>query len=165
MHYSKLIRTTLSLIGLLASLPSNLVQAHGPDWEPDYVLEATATNITINCHSRYSVIVNGTSPGPTVYLKEGQTTWVRVWNRISDQNFTLVSIQSHSSKYLLRKSSTGMVLAKEQHLSPMEHHSSVNGLSHQINSSIMKLLPVLVMLGRTSTTRMLACRPLQHMEL
>ena len=165
MHYSKLIRTTLSVISLLASLPSNLVQAHDSDWEPDYVLEATVTNITINCHSRYSVIVNGTSPGPTLYLKEGQTTWVRVWNRIPDQNFTLVSIQSRSSKFLLKKSSTGMVSAKEQHLSLMEHHSSVNGLSHQMSSSIMKSLPALVMLGRTFITRMLVCRPLQHMEL
>lgn len=158
-------RTALSLLGLLASLPSNLVQAHDSNWEPDYVLEATATNITINCHSRYSVIVNGTSPGPTLYLKEGQTTWVRVWNRIPDQNFTLVSMQSHSLKHLLRKSSTGMVLAKEQHLSLMEPHLLVNGLLHQTSSSTMRLLPVSVMLGRTFITRMSACRLSQHMEL
>lgn len=65
---------------------------HGSDWEPEYVLVATAQNISINCESRYSVIFNGTSPGPTLHMKEGKTTWVRVWNRIPDNNVTVVSL-------------------------------------------------------------------------
>jgi FtsP/CotA-like multicopper oxidase with cupredoxin domain len=64
---------------------------HGPSWKPEYVLVATAENITINCQSRYSTVFNGTSPGPTIRLEEGRTTWVRVWNRIENENVTVVS--------------------------------------------------------------------------
>lgn len=60
------------------------------DHTPDYVLVATAENVTINCLSRYSVIFNGSLPGPPLYLKENQTTWVRVYNNIEDQNLTVV---------------------------------------------------------------------------
>ncbi|KAI1610679.1 L-ascorbate oxidase [Exophiala viscosa] len=58
-------------------------------YRPDYELVATAQNITINCQTRYSVIFNGTTPGPPLYMKENYTTWVRVWNRIQDQNLTV----------------------------------------------------------------------------
>lgn len=64
-------------------------------WAPDYVLSATAENITINCLSRYSVVFNGTSPGPPLTLKENHTTWVRVYNNIKDQNLTVVSCEYH----------------------------------------------------------------------
>lgn len=64
---------------------------HDQYWVPEYVLVATAQNVTINCHSRYSVVFNTTSPGPTLYLTEGKTTWVRVYNHIEDKNVTVVS--------------------------------------------------------------------------
>jgi len=67
-------------------------ERHDSDWQPEYVLVATAQNITINCESRYSVTFNQTSPGPALRLQEGKTTWVRVWNRIPDNNVTVVSI-------------------------------------------------------------------------
>lgn len=44
----------------------------------------------MNCEQRESVIFNGTMPGPPLYLKEGETTWVRVYNDMSDLNFTVV---------------------------------------------------------------------------
>ncbi|KAK7970140.1 hypothetical protein PG988_009213 [Apiospora saccharicola] len=62
--------------------------SHGASWEPEYVLVATAQSITINCESRYSVVFNGTSPGPVLHLQEGKTTWVRVYNQMVDKNFT-----------------------------------------------------------------------------
>jgi L-ascorbate oxidase len=62
---------------------------HDGSFKPDYVLRATAQNITINCESRYSVIISGSSPGPTLYFLEGKTTWVRVYNDIADQNLTV----------------------------------------------------------------------------
>ncbi|KAI1398656.1 putative multicopper oxidase [Hypoxylon fuscum] len=43
----------------------------------------------MNCEQRESVIFNGTMPGPPLYLKEGETTWVRVYNDMSDLNFTV----------------------------------------------------------------------------
>lgn len=52
--------------------------APAPESYPDYELVATARNITINCQTRWSVVFNGTSPGPTLYMKENYTTWVRV---------------------------------------------------------------------------------------
>ncbi|KAK6087001.1 L-ascorbate oxidase [Seiridium cupressi] len=62
---------------------------HDQYWEPEYVLVATAQNITTNCQSRYSVIFNGTSPGPAIYMTDGKTTWVRVYNQIEDKNVTV----------------------------------------------------------------------------
>lgn len=53
---------------------------HDETFTPDYVLRVTAQNISVDCTSRYSVIVNGSSPGPPLYFKEGVTTWVRVYN-------------------------------------------------------------------------------------
>lgn len=62
---------------------------HDETFRPDYILRATAQNITIDCQSRYSVVLNGTSPGPPIYLREGWTTWIRVYNDIKDQNLTV----------------------------------------------------------------------------
>ncbi|KAG9775150.1 L-ascorbate oxidase, partial [Aureobasidium melanogenum] len=60
-----------------------------PRGPADYVLVATAKNITINCETRYSVVFNGTTPGPALYMKENHATWVRVYNKIPDQNLTV----------------------------------------------------------------------------
>lgn len=64
---------------------------HDATHQPDQVLVATAENVTIACESRYSVLFNGTTPGPVLYLKEGQTTWIRVYNHIPNENLTVVS--------------------------------------------------------------------------
>ncbi|KAL9616304.1 MAG: hypothetical protein Q9160_008817 [Pyrenula sp. 1 TL-2023] len=68
-----------------------VVKAHQHDktFVPDYVLRVAAQNISVDCASRYSVVVNGTSPGPPLYFKEEQTTWVRVYNDIQNQNTTM----------------------------------------------------------------------------
>ncbi|KAK5072112.1 hypothetical protein LTR64_004110 [Lithohypha guttulata] len=89
-------RSRLS-IALSAILLTNLCQSRSSsDWRPwtadhtpDYKLVATAENTTINCLSRYSVIFNGTIPGPPLHMKENYTTWVRVYNNIEDQNLTV----------------------------------------------------------------------------
>lgn len=65
---------------------------HDGGFEPDYVLVATEEEINVDCTTRRSVVVNGTFPGPTVELAENQTTWIRVYNNIPDQNFTMVSL-------------------------------------------------------------------------
>jgi L-ascorbate oxidase len=73
------------------------VVRHDKTWQPTYVLEATAQNITVACKTRYSTVFNGSFPGPTLYLKEGETTWVRVYNNIEDANITVVRMPySHS---------------------------------------------------------------------
>jgi L-ascorbate oxidase len=62
---------------------------HDATFEPDIILRATTQNISIDCESRHSVVLNGSSPGPTLYLKEGFTTWIRVYNDIQDDNLTV----------------------------------------------------------------------------
>jgi hypothetical protein len=64
---------------------------HDDSFHPDYILRATAQNISVACQSRYSVVINGTSPGPAISMEEGKTTWVRVYNDMPDQNLTVVS--------------------------------------------------------------------------
>ncbi|KAI0470097.1 Cupredoxin [Xylariaceae sp. FL0804] len=81
--------TTLLLALLSSCIAAGSGEPHGGDWKPEYVLIATAENITVNCESRYSVVLNGTSPAPTLHLQEGKTTWVRVHNRMVDQNTTV----------------------------------------------------------------------------
>ncbi|EEA25167.1 hypothetical protein TMatcc_006611 [Talaromyces marneffei ATCC 18224] len=77
---------------LLAMLP--LIMAlrqvrHDSNFKPDYVLRITAENITTACRTRLSAVVNRTLPGPTLYLKENQTTWIRVYNDLPSDNSTL----------------------------------------------------------------------------
>lgn len=67
---------------------------HDKNFQHDYVLIATAQNISYDCQLRYSVVLNGSSPGPPLYLTEGYTTWTRVYNNITDQNLTVVSWKS-----------------------------------------------------------------------
>lgn len=82
----------LSLKNLLwlAGFAAASTQVHDASFTPDHVLVATYEPETIACNIRDSVLINGTSPGPTLYMKEGRTTWIRVWNKIPDQNFTIV---------------------------------------------------------------------------
>ena len=71
---------------------------HNSSWQPQYVLVATAETIDQNCQTRRSVVFNGTFPGPTIYLREEKTTWVRVYNRIPNKNLTVVS--AHQNEML-----------------------------------------------------------------
>jgi len=54
------------------------------DWKPWYELHITAEEIMLGCDTRFSVVVNGQSPGPTLFFQEGVTTWVRVYNHIAE---------------------------------------------------------------------------------
>ncbi|KAI0838435.1 putative multicopper oxidase [Hypoxylon sp. FL0890] len=77
-------------VGLLKTcVVATTASIHDDSWQPEYVLRATFENITMNCEQRESVIFNGTMPGPPLFLKEGKTTWVRVYNDMSDLNFTV----------------------------------------------------------------------------
>ncbi|KAI1432080.1 L-ascorbate oxidase [Xylaria sp. CBS 124048] len=74
---------------LLQSCLAASVAVHDSSWKPEYAIYVSKENITVNCEQRLSVVLNGTFPGPSLYLKEGQTTWVRVYNRLSDLNLTM----------------------------------------------------------------------------
>jgi hypothetical protein len=64
---------------------------HGPEFVPDHVLRVSLNNnFSVACQTRPTVVVNGTSPGPPLYLQPGKTSWVRVYNDMLTENFTMV---------------------------------------------------------------------------
>lgn len=73
------------------------VHIHNESFTPDIILRITAENYTQACHERYSVLINGSSPGPEIRLQEGQTTWIRVYNDMEGENVTMVAALSLSS--------------------------------------------------------------------
>lgn len=56
---------------------------------PDYVLRISVGTIQQDCQPRLSTLVNGTYPGPPIYLEPDVTTWIRVYND-ADVNATMV---------------------------------------------------------------------------
>ncbi|KAK6332886.1 hypothetical protein TWF696_002905 [Orbilia brochopaga] len=80
---------SLILLNLLTALVDAKLAHHGRSFVPSYVLRATARNVSIACESRFSVLLNGASPGPTLHMREGQTTWVRVYNDMLEYNLTV----------------------------------------------------------------------------
>lgn len=62
---------------------------HDESFVPDVVLRLSLATIQQDCQSRLSAVVNGTYPGPAIYLEPDTTTWVRVYND-ADVNSTIV---------------------------------------------------------------------------
>ncbi|KAL3474868.1 L-ascorbate oxidase [Aspergillus californicus] len=62
---------------------------HDSQFQPHYILRITKETVSVACKERASVLVNGTLPGPTIYLRENQTTWVRVYNDLKEDNYTM----------------------------------------------------------------------------
>lgn len=60
------------------------------EYQPEYTLMVSEEEATINCEARNSTVFNQTIPGPPIYLQEGKTTWIRVYNSIFDKNTTVV---------------------------------------------------------------------------
>jgi len=77
------------LLGLVKMSLGSFV--HDDSFQPDHILRVTARDYDEACTSRYSVLVNGSSPGPELRLKEGQVNWIRVYNDMKDENTTIVS--------------------------------------------------------------------------
>ncbi|EXJ87349.1 L-ascorbate oxidase [Capronia epimyces CBS 606.96] len=53
---------------------------HDATFTPDIVLRVSVATIQLNCQPRLSTLVNGTYPGPPIYLEPERTTWIRVYN-------------------------------------------------------------------------------------
>jgi L-ascorbate oxidase len=71
---------------------NNHLHKHDGTFEPDFYLSVTYENHTVACQHRMSVLVNGTSPGPTLRLTPGKTSWVRVCNNMEAYNTTMVCL-------------------------------------------------------------------------
>lgn len=89
--------TLAVLVGGILGLVEGVLVTHDETFIPDHVLRVTKQNISVACESRYSVVINGTSPGPTLRLTPGTSAWIRVYNDMADSNLTMVRI------WLLRK--------------------------------------------------------------
>lgn len=80
----------LALLALLTSLVSGFrLVKHDESFTPDIVLRISLDTIQLDCQARSSVLVNGTYPGPPIYLEPDVTTWIRVYND-ADDNSTIV---------------------------------------------------------------------------
>ncbi|KAI1175254.1 L-ascorbate oxidase [Nemania sp. FL0916] len=79
----------LSHTRLLQVCQAASASVHDELWQPQYTIYATQKDIIVNCEHRYSAVLNGTYPGPTLYLKEGETTWIRVHNQLQGLNLTI----------------------------------------------------------------------------
>lgn len=65
---------------------------HDENFWPDHVLRVSIADVPSGCESRESLVINGTSPGPTIRLIAGVGSWIRVYNDMTDQNLTMVSL-------------------------------------------------------------------------
>ncbi|KAJ5345731.1 hypothetical protein N7452_003735 [Penicillium brevicompactum] len=74
--------------GLAVAAQGHLVR-HDTTFVPDYTLRVTAQDYSQACLERYSVLVNGSSPGPELRLQEDKVTWIRVYNDMEDANVTM----------------------------------------------------------------------------
>ncbi|KAG4413452.1 hypothetical protein IFR04_013429 [Cadophora malorum] len=63
---------------------------HDESFVPDAILRVTEAPLAQSCYpSKSTVLVNGTSPGPALKIKEGETYWIRVYNDMERKNLTM----------------------------------------------------------------------------
>ncbi|KAL5346162.1 hypothetical protein ACLOAV_009195 [Pseudogymnoascus australis] len=75
---------TAGLIGVATAV------THDKNFVPDAILRVTEEERKQSCvPSKEILVVNGTSPGPTLRFTEGKTVWIRVYNDIPNQNLTM----------------------------------------------------------------------------
>ena len=79
----------LILLSLMASISAIRLVKHDESFVPDIILRLSLATIQQDCQPRLSVVVNGTYPGPPIYLEPDVTTWIRVYND-ADVNTTIV---------------------------------------------------------------------------
>ncbi|KFY89645.1 hypothetical protein V500_05564 [Pseudogymnoascus sp. VKM F-4518 (FW-2643)] len=84
------ILSTLCLIAGLATVAEggHLV-AHDDSFQPNYTLRVTALDYSQACMTRHSILVNGSFPGPAIRIREGEVSWIRVYNDMTDLNTTM----------------------------------------------------------------------------
>ncbi|KAL5324675.1 hypothetical protein ACEPPN_009223 [Leptodophora sp. 'Broadleaf-Isolate-01'] len=72
------------------SLTAAKTTCHNETFIPDAILRITEGNLAQSCYpSKATVLVNGTSPGPALTIKQGYTYWIRVYNDMPIKNLTM----------------------------------------------------------------------------
>jgi len=70
---------------------STVPMLHDTSFSPNFTLRVTEQPFTQSCITKNDVIlINGTSPGPELRLREGNIYWVRVFNDMENNNLTMV---------------------------------------------------------------------------
>lgn len=164
----KMFSYLISLLLLVSSVAANWnspktngthLHRHDSTFSPNFYLHITYENHTVACQHRMSVLVNGTSPGPTLRLPGGKTSWVRVCNDMDTYNTTMVTETFRTSMFdMLTFPSTGTGSLNAPHLLVMAHQSA-NGLLRRTNASTMRYILSPTMLERTFITHTSASRP------
>jgi len=85
---SLILEVCLALAAFLSTAASRHI-THGSNFQPDYILRVSEQVFAVACVTRPSTLVNGTSPGPAIYLREDQPTWIRVYNDLEVENTTM----------------------------------------------------------------------------
>lgn len=87
--FSRALFLFFSLVSI--QVASHRIATHDETFVPDAVLRVTISNVSQPCVPIKQVaLVNGITPGPAIYLEEGKTSWIRVYNDMADLNLTIV---------------------------------------------------------------------------
>jgi hypothetical protein len=89
---------------------------HNASFVPDHVLRLTYENVSVGCQSRASVLINGTLPGPELRLQPGKTSWIRVYNDMTDYNATMVRLLESTNGAILTIAALARSVAEDCHL-------------------------------------------------
>ncbi len=82
------------IYSVVAGVP--VTHCHDETFVPVAVFRVTAENKTQSCLGpKEVVLVNGTSPGPELRIREGKVYWIRVYNDMVDKNLTMVHTVPH----------------------------------------------------------------------
>ncbi len=78
-------------LALISGADATKLVKHDASFNPDIVLRVSSENIILDSgQPRLSTLVNGSYPGPPIYLEPEKMTWIRVYND-ADVNTTIVS--------------------------------------------------------------------------
>jgi FtsP/CotA-like multicopper oxidase with cupredoxin domain len=107
-------------------------RCHDHSFIPDHVLRITYETISIGCQTRPSVVINGSLPGPELRLRPGKTSWIRVYNDMTEFNATIVGrlfsvLTGRSFANQVIHHSIGMVSANALQYFPTARRLQANG--------------------------------------
>ncbi|PBP16992.1 hypothetical protein BUE80_DR012251 [Diplocarpon rosae] len=90
-----LVRRPVVALGLYLASTLDVVSGflhaiHDDTFVPDAVIRITEEHRVQSClPAKPIVLINGTSPGPELTIREGGTYWIRVYNDLAHQNLTM----------------------------------------------------------------------------
>ncbi|PBP16053.1 hypothetical protein BUE80_DR013151 [Diplocarpon rosae] len=88
---SPVVAFCLYLAATLDLVSGFLFAIHDETFVPDAVIRITEEDRVQSClPSKPIVLINGTSPGPELTIREGGTYWIRVYNDLAHQNLTML---------------------------------------------------------------------------